>query len=46
MTDSPKMAPTETEESGHPVEADKHEAAGPAEPIENKPAAEPATAAK
>lgn len=45
MTDTPKIVPTETKESGAPAEANKPAAAGPA-PAENKPAAEPAAPKK
>lgn len=40
MTDTPKIVPTETKESGAPAEA-KPAAVGPAAPAEKKPAAEP-----
>lgn len=40
MTDTPKIVPTETKESGTPAEA-KPAAVGPAAPAEKKPAAEP-----
>lgn len=46
MTDTPKIVPTETKESGAPAEANKPAVIGPAAPDENKPAAEPATPKK
>ena len=46
MTDTPKIVPTETKESGAPAEADKPAVVGPTAPADTKPVAEPAAPKK
>lgn len=46
MTDTPKVVPTETKESGAPAEANMPAAVGPAAPVENSQATEPAAPKK